>query len=169
MEVTETLGSHPNFPVHTVLLGASSLPCSPWERAPSRALRPRLCAKCCLAVEHYLEFTRILRGQRGQFLSRRRGGCSRCLGRGWGGWLGYWSLSEAAFGKSQILVEGNCSTDTFVNVLIVTDSQHGRELVGGGSLAAGGGSKGHLRLLFLFGFPSLCLISLCLSLAELAC
>lgn len=74
------LTSHPNRTLHIV----SFLPFSPWERAPSRALHPGLCAKCYLAVEHYLEFTRISRGRRGGNFSAV-GGCSRCLGRGWEG------------------------------------------------------------------------------------
>lgn len=45
-------------------------PRSPWERASLSSLSPRLGASCYLAVEHYLEFTRILKGTRwGRFLS----------------------------------------------------------------------------------------------------
>ena len=76
---------HPSPPLPTIALSVGA--------SPSRALHPRLCANCYLAVEHYLEFTRIWRGHgRGNFSALW--GCSQCSGRRrrrWGGdfWLGY--------------------------------------------------------------------------------
>lgn len=48
-------------------------------------------------------------------------------------------------------MERNGSTDMFVNVLIVTDLQHGSEIFRGGSLRRG---EGHRGLLFLFFLPA---------------
>lgn len=54
----------------------------------------------------------------------------------------------------------------FVNVLIVTDSQHAPQISGKGSQRMGGG---HIGLLFLSLFLSVFLISFCLFLAESDC
>ena len=67
-------------------------------------------------------------------------------GGGGGVWLSYrWLSEERALGKSQILVDRDGSTCTFVNVAIVTDSQHGVEMFrgagGGGCLAVRGAGQ----------------------------
>lgn len=59
-----------------------------------------------------------------------------------------------------------CSAATFVNVLIVTDSQHASQIFGKGSQRMGGG---HIGLLFLSLFLSVFLISFGLFLAVRGC
>lgn len=106
--------------------------------------------------------------QQGQFLSTPRApGEAVAEWRRWFWWLGHfwlrhWQLSQGTLGKAQMLAERNGSTASFVNVLIVTDS----EIFGKGSRRMGGG---HIGLLFLFLFLSVFLISFCLFLAERDC
>lgn len=121
--------------------------CSPWERAPLEPFTPALCqllfgCGALFGIHTHLKWT-----QRGQFLSTP--GVFSVVGGGGGGkfWLSHQQLLEGALGKWEIFVERNGSRATFVNVLIVTDSQHGLEIFRGGSLRR---SKGHLGLLSLF-------------------
>lgn len=107
----------------------SFLACSPWERAPLGPFTPALCqlpfgCGTLFGIHTHLKWTR-----RGQFLSTP--GVFSVLGEevGGGGFGSATGRSQReCLAKSQILVEGNGSTAMFVNVLIVTDSQHGLEI-----------------------------------------
>ncbi len=77
---TKLLGAHfmSDFSSELAMLSFFLLPALCGSEPLSSPL-PRLCANYYLAVEHYLKFTRILRGHgRGNFSALS--GCSHCLG-----------------------------------------------------------------------------------------
>lgn len=120
--------------LHAVLLAISFLP-SPLSvgASPSRALRPGT-APAAIWLWNIIWNSHAFKVDTAGAISQHSRGVLTAPGGGW------WTVGSAAGGSPRELLANrgslwkrNGSTAMFVNVLIVTDSQHGLEIFRGGS------------------------------------